>query len=508
MPQCMLHDRLPDRFSCRETALFGMLGYSASRMQWVPRAVPLPGILVRQVALGPWHGALVSCDGALYTWGDGVFGALGHGDVEMQRAPRKVDALAGYDVQQVACGVWHTAALARAARPGDTVQSVRCFTWGDGDKGQLGIGRKGISSLPVCVEGELAGQSVKQVACGAFHTVALTVVGGVFVAGKDCSGPSKSVFRPVQGALAGLRADEVACGDAHTAVVASQRHSLFTWGIGAGGRLGHGDLSNCDIPRLVDRLRDRHVVQVACGPQCTAVVCACIQLSVEQKAALARSGDEATAAKRLGSSKTATADRPPPPALIPSIVASQAAGGRTRGALLRLSAQGAPLPAVAAAAEWRTRLLEAEVHSLRLGLGQANAEVEALKRELVSCRARLANIPCQTEVLEGGSLAARPSADSPPAEPRSEPSAALAADVLLTAASAPLAPPAEVVQEVEPGVFLTIGSGNVLRRVRFDRRTFTDDQAQDWWENNRVDVMQRLRLVLPSARSRRQTSDT
>jgi hypothetical protein len=43
----------------------------------------------------------------------------------------------------------------------------------------------------------------------------------------------------------------------------------------------------------------------------------------------------------------------------------------------------------------------------------------------------------------------------------------------------------------------------VLRRVRFDRRMFTDDQAQEWWENNRVDVMQRLELVLPSARSRR-----
>ena len=481
-----------------------MLGYSASRMQWVPRAVPLPGILVRQVALGPCHGALVSCDGALYTWGDGVFGALGHGDVEMQRAPRKVNALAGYDVQQVACGVWHTAALARAARPGDAVQAVRCFTWGDGDKGQLGTGRKGISSLPVCVEGELAGQSVKQVACGAFHTVALTVVGGVFVAGKDCSGPSKSVFRPVQGALAGLRADEVACGDAHTAVVASQRRSLFTWGIGAGGRLGHGDLSNCDAPKLVDWLRDRHVVQVACGPQCTAVVCACIQLSVEQKAALARSGDEAIAAKRGGGPKaTALADRPPPPAPPSSAVAAPAsAGARTRGALLALSAQGAPLPAVGASSEWRTRLLEAEVHSLRLGLGQATAEAEALKRELVTCRARLANLPGQPEFVEGA-LAARPSADSPPAEPRAEPSAAFSTDALLSAASAPLAPPSEVVQEVEPGVFLTISSGNVLRRVRFDRRAFTDDEAQEWWENNRVDVMQRLRLVLPSARSRR-----
>ena len=483
-----------------------MLGHSASRMQWVPRAVPLPGVSVRQVALGPWHGALVSSAGAVYTWGDGVFGALGHGDMESQRLPRKVDAVAGHDALQVACGVWHTAALARAARPGEAAQAVRLFTWGDGDKGQLGTGRKGVSATPVCVEGELAGQSVKQVACGAFHTVALTVVGGVFVAGKDCSGPSKSAFRPVQGALAGLRADEVACGDAHTAVVASQRRSLFTWGTGAGGRLGHGDLSDCDVPRLVDRLRDRHVVQVACGPQCTAVVCACIQLSVEQKAALARSGDEANAVKRAGrAAKTApAAERLPAPAPPPAPpAAASASAGRTRGALLALSAQGAPSPAVAAAAEWRARLLEAEVHSLRTGLGQATAEVDALKKELADSRARFAQLSGQPEPSDGSAFAARPSAESPPAEPRSEPRVSEPAEPPPPPAAAPPQAASEAVQEVEPGVFLTVSAGNVLRRVRFDRRTFTDDQAQEWWENNRVDVMQRLGLVLPSARTRR-----
>jgi hypothetical protein len=481
-----------------------MLGHNASRMQWVPRAVPLPGVSVRQVALGPWHGALVSSGGAVYTWGDGVFGALGHGDTESQRLPRKVGAIAGHDALQVACGVWHTAALARAARPGEAAQAVRLFTWGDGDKGQLGTGRKGVTPTPVCVEGELAGQSVKQVACGAFHTVALTVVGGVFVAGKDCSGPSKPAFRPVQGALAGLRADQVACGDAHTAVVASQRRSLFTWGTGAGGRLGHGDLSDCDAPKLVDRLRDRHVVQVACGPQCTAVVCACIQLSVEQKAALARSGDEANAVKRTRRAATKTAERlPAPPASAPAPpAAASASAGPARGALLALSAQVAPSPAVAAAAEWRARLLEAEVHSLRTGLGQATAEVDALRKELAVSRARFAQLSGQPEPSDGSALAARPSAESPPAEPRSEPRVAEPAQPPPAAAAPPHAA-SEAVQEVEPGVFLTVSAGNVLRRVRFDRRMFTDDQAQEWWENNRVDVMQRLELVLPSARSRR-----
>ncbi len=98
----------------------------------------------------------------MYTWGEGVFGALGHGDCEPQPLPRRVDALSGFTVVQVACGVWHTAALARPAPGADGVQLTRLFTWGDGDKGQLGHGRKGIAASPVCIEGELAGQSVKQ----------------------------------------------------------------------------------------------------------------------------------------------------------------------------------------------------------------------------------------------------------------------------------------------------------------------------------------------------------
>ena len=67
-------------------------------------------------------------------------------------------------------------------------------------------------------------------------------------------------------------------------------------------------------------------------------------------------------------------------------------------------------------------------------------------------------------------------------------------------------PTADFVQEVEPGVFVTVSAGHVLRRVRFDRRTFTDEQAQDWWEGNRAAVMGRLGLVLPSARTRRTSS--
>jgi hypothetical protein len=52
----------------------------------------------------------------------------------------------------------------------------------------------------------------------------------------------------------------------------------------------------------------------------------------------------------------------------------------------------------------------------------------------------------------------------------------------------------EWVEEVEPGVFMTLaldaGTGHhVLRRVRFSKRVFTDAEATSWWTENRARVL-------------------
>jgi hypothetical protein len=330
----------------------------------------------------------------------------------------------------------------------------------------------------------------------------------VYAAGKDCSGPSKATFRPVQGALAGLRADEVACGDAHTAVIASQRRRLYTWGTGAGGRLGHGDFSNCDVPKLVEQLRDRDLKQVVCGPHSTAVVCACQQLSIEQKAALARDLDEAGWNDKSRRNKAAAALPNGPAAPTPAVGVTSRV---TRGALL-VQAAGSAVIGMAASPEWRARTLEAEVHGLRASLRKADEETQKLKEQLREQQNQFASLSRHLQAAgqaaascadtAGGAAAAdapapMPSVAVPYADGAAD--AGVSGDALQTSAAAAV----ECVQEIEPGVFVTVSAGKILRRVRFDRRTFTDEEAQDWWENNRFAVMRRLGLVMPSARPRK-----
>ena len=56
----------------------------------------------------------------------------------------------------------------------------------------------------------------------------------------------------------------VACGSYHSAAIAASGE-LFTWGRGAGGRLGLGHTEDQLTPALVTALKPNKIVDAACG---------------------------------------------------------------------------------------------------------------------------------------------------------------------------------------------------------------------------------------------------
>ncbi|KAK9271384.1 hypothetical protein L1049_026974 [Liquidambar formosana] len=76
----------------------------------------------------------------------------------------------------------------------------------------------------------------------------------------------------VEDKLVGESVEEIACGAYHVAVLTS-RNEVYTWGKGANGRLGHGEIEDRKIPTLVEALKDRHVKYIACGSNYTAAIC-------------------------------------------------------------------------------------------------------------------------------------------------------------------------------------------------------------------------------------------
>ncbi|XP_047317811.1 PH, RCC1 and FYVE domains-containing protein 1 [Impatiens glandulifera] len=261
---------------------FGLLGHGNEVSHWVPKRVngPLEGIHVSSISCGPWHTAVVTSAGQLFTFGDGTFGVLGHGDRRSILKPREVESLKGLRTVRAACGVWHTAAVVEVMvgnSSSSNCSSGKLFTWGDGDKGRLGHGDKETRLVPTCVAA-LVEPSFCRVACGHSMTVALTTSGHVYAMGSPVYGqlgnPQADGKLPsrVEGRLMKSFVEEIACGAYHVAVLTS-RTEVYTWGKGANGRLGHGDTDDKNSPTLVEALKDKQVKSIACGTHFTTAIC-------------------------------------------------------------------------------------------------------------------------------------------------------------------------------------------------------------------------------------------
>ncbi|KAG8370436.1 hypothetical protein BUALT_Bualt14G0116600 [Buddleja alternifolia] len=258
----------------------GLLGHGNDVSHWIPKRVsgPLEGLQVLSIACGTWHSALATSSGKLFTFGDGMFGALGHGNRESVQYPKEIESLSGLKAIAVSCGVWHTAAIIEVTnQSGANACSRKLFTWGDGDKNRLGHGNKETYLLPTCVSA-LIDYNIHQIACGHNITVALTTSGHVFTMGSNTYGqlgcPQSNGKSPslVQDRLVGEFVEQITCGAHHVAVLTT-RSEVYTWGRGANGRLGHGDVEERNVPTLVEALKDRHVRNLACGSNYTACIC-------------------------------------------------------------------------------------------------------------------------------------------------------------------------------------------------------------------------------------------
>jgi RCC1 and BTB domain-containing protein len=159
------------------------------------------------VAANGYHTACITDDGDTYTWGEGQYGNLGHGDEKSLSTPKLVNGLAGKKAKEVACGRYHTIV---------STEDGRVYSFGRGSNGQLGHCNFDDKLTPTLIKAPLEGKNVVQVACGYTHSMALT-------------------------------------SDGH----------LYTWGDGEDGRLGHGSKGNICFPCVVESLIGHKVVDIS-----------------------------------------------------------------------------------------------------------------------------------------------------------------------------------------------------------------------------------------------------
>ena len=240
----------------------------------VPRQVgALAGVRVVDVACGSNHTLVVSNDGRLWSCGRGRHGQLGHGHFHDQGPLSPVEALQDVAVASVTAGKAHSMVLTREG-------SV--YSWGDNLWGQLGHGGPALNILsqgdgtlqtgiayPRKVEAlearfPNAPEQIISVACGGRHSAALTVCGHLYTWGKGedgalglgsrenvrvptrvpLSSQSCAWGKKAAGPDTALRCIKMACGDNHTVTLlhnpAFPVAQVATTGSSSYGQLGHG----------------------------------------------------------------------------------------------------------------------------------------------------------------------------------------------------------------------------------------------------------------------------
>ncbi|KAL3639641.1 hypothetical protein CASFOL_017548 [Castilleja foliolosa] len=254
---------------------FGLLGHGTELSYWVPRKIwgPMEGICVTSISCGPSHSAAITSRGQVFTFGDGTFGALGHGDQCCVSIPREVSALKGQRAVRISCGFWHTAAIIEVCSESPSCSNPiitgKLFTWGNGDDGQLGLGDK-LCRLVPCFVSMPNERNFCQVACGQSITVALTLCGQVYTMGTTKCNEPKPIR--LEDKLKSCYVKEISCGSHHVVALTSTSE-VFTWGKGRYGQLGHGDNADRESPTLVKALEGKQVKKVICGNNFTAVIC-------------------------------------------------------------------------------------------------------------------------------------------------------------------------------------------------------------------------------------------
>ena len=253
--------------------------YSKSKKKMVKYTTTVPqSALEREdsmfvgAASSGYHTAVWTNGGRLFTFGLGEYGRLGRRMKDGQQnelVPKLVQELNDKKVVGAAADAYHTVVWTKEGE---------LFTFGYGGHGQLGHGGYQHEPVPKRVRGELKEKKVVGAAAGTGHTAVWTEAGELFTFGVGFNGRLghggqqwEFVPKRVLGELKEKKVVGAAAGGSHT-VVWTDEGELFTFGVGAHGKLGHGGKQDELVPKQVlGELQDKKVVGAAAPNNGTAL---------------------------------------------------------------------------------------------------------------------------------------------------------------------------------------------------------------------------------------------
>ncbi|XP_026727805.1 probable E3 ubiquitin-protein ligase HERC2 [Trichoplusia ni] len=230
--------------------------YSLPYDSTTPQLVPgLESKTIIQVSCHPAGRHFLCCSacGGSWSWGSGEDGRLGHGDTAPRDAPAHLHHLAHHEVVRVSAGATCSAVITSRGA---------LYTWGRGLQGRLGHGtiENCLTPQPVSFNAHNI-ERVIDVALGwgESQTLCCTWEGAVQVFGDTEGGVPRTLTT-----LSCLRITRVYTGE-HWHAALTDTGQVYTWGKGEGYRLGHGNTECVKAPKLLEALQGVRVVDLSLG---------------------------------------------------------------------------------------------------------------------------------------------------------------------------------------------------------------------------------------------------
>lgn len=141
--------------------------------------IPVSNNKIIAVACGSHHSLALSINGEVFSWGQNKFGQTGSNLTTNQCYPRKVNnALTGKFAVSICCS--HSSSFA-------VMNTGEVYGWGYNGNGQLGIGSTANQLSPIRIS-NFNGIKVVKLACGYSHVLALTDEGTMYSWGSNSHG--------------------------------------------------------------------------------------------------------------------------------------------------------------------------------------------------------------------------------------------------------------------------------------------------------------------------------
>lgn len=210
---------------------YGQTGHGPHGLSdWEPKVIKgIDKVKVVEVCAGENHSMALTDTGDVYSWGHGLFGQLGQGDVRDLAYPFMIKSLQGKGIMSIGCGHNHSFAVNGAGR---------LYAFGSSSCGQLGNGEVdggmgGNVYLPALIK-NLAAYKVIVARGGKNFSIFMTDKGDLLSVGYACNGQLgiayelveeldqayTSVIQKVE--HRGISMAAVSCGDAHVVAVSDQ----------------------------------------------------------------------------------------------------------------------------------------------------------------------------------------------------------------------------------------------------------------------------------------------